>query len=367
MSPALRTDPPPAAKAALSPSPGAGHSASPAAVAHSEPAGPRSDGARVAIFFAGVLLLLVVASASVSIGAQTIAPLEIWRAFTDYGGTDHQLIIRDIRVPRTVLGICAGAALAVAGALMQTLTRNPLAEPGILGVTAGAGFAITLGTVFGLTNSPPAQLALALLGSLLAALAVHSVGRTSPLRLVLAGIALSSVLAGVSLGLRLMLPDVFDHFRFWAVGSLAGREQLPIALPVAAIVVALICAMALTKALNALSLGEDVAHALGIHVVRSRLAVLAVITVLAGAATAVAGPIAFLGLMVPHIARRPAGGSVPWLIAYALVLGPVLLLLSDIGARVLLTTGEVPVAVVTAFLGAPVLIWTVRRAGAVTL
>ncbi|MFE5851820.1 FecCD family ABC transporter permease [Streptomyces sp. NPDC056500] len=356
----MRTDPPTVA-AKTAPHPARGAEQSPASGPDRVPgAGP----AKAVFLVAGVALLLLVAGASVGIGAQTVAPADIWRSFTDYTGADHQLIIRDIRVPRTVLGIGAGAALAVAGALMQTLTRNPLAEPGILGVTAGAGFAITLGTVFGIARSQPAQLALALIGALLAALAVHFVGRTSPLRLVLAGIALSSVLAGVSLGLRLVFPDVFDHFRFWAVGSLAGREQLPIALPMLTIAAALIAAMALTKALNALSLGEDVAHALGIHVVRSRIAVLAVITVLAGAATAVAGPIVFLGLMVPHIARRLAGASVPWLMAYSLVLGPVLLLASDIGARVVLTTGEVPVAVITAFLGAPVLIWTVRRHGA---
>ncbi|MYU26286.1 iron chelate uptake ABC transporter family permease subunit [Streptomyces sp. SID8352] len=322
---------------------------------------------RTAFLLAALGLLVVVAVASVSMGSHTVPPGEVWRAFTGYAGTDDHLIVRGIRVPRTILGICAGAALAAAGALMQTLTRNPLAEPGILGVTAGAGFAITLGTVFGLAGSQAAQLGLALIGSLLAALVVQAVGRTAPLRLVLAGVALSSVLAGISLGLRLTLPDAFDHFRFWAVGSLAGREQLPLTLPAVTIVVALVCAMALTRPLNALSLGEDVAHALGIHVVRSRLAVLAVITLLAGAATAVAGPIAFLGLMVPHLVRRPAGGSVPWLMAYSMVLGPVLLLVSDIAARVLLTTGEVPVSVVTAFVGAPVLIWSAHRHGAEAL
>ncbi|MGW4202388.1 FecCD family ABC transporter permease [Streptomyces sp. NPDC004726] len=316
---------------------------------------------------AAAVLLLAVVVASLGIGSRMIAPAEVWRAITSYGGTDAQTIVRDIRVPRTVLGVCAGAALAVAGALMQTLTRNPLAEPGLLGVTSGAGFAVTLGTVLGLAGSQAATLVLALLGAFLAAVLVHAVGRTSPLRLVLAGVAFSAVVGGVSLGLRLTLPDTFDRFRFWSVGSLAGREQLPLTLPLLAIAAALVCALALAGVLNALALGEDVAHALGIHVVRSRLAVLAVITLLAGAATAVAGPIAFLGLMVPHLVRRAAGGSVPWLLAYSMVLGPVLLLVSDIAARLLLTTGEVPVAVVTAFTGAPVLIWTIHRYGASTL
>ncbi|MEV0596837.1 FecCD family ABC transporter permease [Nonomuraea cavernae] len=328
----------------------------------------RTDAPTQAAILAGSAVLLVaVAGASVSVGAHAVPPAEIWRAFADFAGTDDHLIVRDVRVPRTILGICVGAALGASGTLIQTLTRNPLAEPGVLGVTAGAGFAITLGGVLGLAGSQPAQLLLAALGSALAALVVYAVGRTSPLRLVLAGVALSSVLAGLSLGLRLMLPDVFDTFRFWSVGSLAGREQVSLTLPLAAIAVALVAALLVTRPLNAMVLGEQVAHALGGHTVRTRVGVLVIVTLLAGAATAVAGPIAFVGLMVPHLARRLSAGSIPWLMAHTVVLGPVMLLVSDIASRVLLPTGEVPVAIVTAFLGGPVLIWVVRRYGAVSL
>ncbi|MET8004516.1 FecCD family ABC transporter permease [Nonomuraea glycinis] len=322
---------------------------------------------QVAILVAAAVLLAVVAGASVGVGAGAVAPVEIWRAFADFAGTDEHLIVREIRVPRTILGICVGAALGASGTLIQTLTRNPLAEPGILGVTSGAGFAITMGAVLGLAGSQPAQLLLAAGGSVVAAVVVYTVGRTSPLRLVLAGVALSAVLAGVSLGLRLILPDVFDRFRFWSVGSLAGRERTSLLLPLLVIAVALVVTMLVTRPLNAMVLGGQVAHTLGGHTVRTRLVVLATVTVLAGAATAVAGPIAFVGLMVPHLARRLARGSIPWLMAYTMVLGPVLLLVSDIVARVLLPTGEVPVAVVTAFLGGPVLIWVVRRHGTVGL
>ncbi|GAA3578519.1 Fe(3+)-siderophore ABC transporter permease [Nonomuraea rosea] len=311
-----------------------------------------------------MVLLLAVAVASVCVGAQAIAPAEVWRALTG-GGGEAYLIVHDIRGPRTLLGVCVGAALGTAGTLVQTLTRNPLAEPGILGVTAGAGFAINLGGLLGLAGGQVGQLALAFLGAVLTAVLVYTLGAGSPLRLVLTGVALSAVLAGISLGLRLMLPDVFDRYRFWSVGSLAGHEQVPLTLPAATIVVALVCAALVVRPLTALMLGEEVAQSLGGHVLRTRVSVLVLITLLAGAATAVAGPIAFLGLMVPHLARRPAGGSIPWLMAYTMVLGPVLLLASDIGARVLLPTGEVPVAVVTAFAGAPVLIWAVRRRGRV--
>jgi iron complex transport system permease protein len=321
----------------------------------------------MAILGALAVLLVVAAVASIGVGATAIAPAEIWRTVTDFTGTNSQLIIRDVRWPRTILAVCVGAALAISGALIQTLTRNPLAEPGILGVTAGAGFAITLGAALGLAASALGQLALAVLGSLIAAVIVYTVGRTAPLRLVLAGVALTFVLAGISLGLRLLLPTVFDRFRFWSVGSLAGREQVSLLLPLAVIGLALLGAILITRQLTAVALGDDVAHTLGANVARTRLVVLALVTMLAGAATAIAGPIAFVGLMIPHLARRLAGGSIPWMIGYAMVLGPILLLVSDIGSRVLLPTGEVPVAVVTAFLGAPVLIWAVRRYGAISL
>ncbi|NBE98249.1 iron ABC transporter permease [Nonomuraea sp. KC401] len=322
---------------------------------------------RPVVLAVSVVLLLAVAVASVCVGAQALAPAEVWRALTGAAGGEAALIVRDVRVPRTILGVCVGAALGTAGTLVQTLTRNPLAEPGILGVTAGAGFAINLGGVLGLASGQGAQLALASAGAALAAVLVYALGSASPLRLVLTGVALSAVLSGISLGLRLMLPDVFDRFRFWSVGSLAGHEQSPLLLPVVTIAAGLVCAAAVTRPLNTLVLGDEVARALGGHVLRTRLSVLVLVTLLAGAATAAAGPIAFLGLMVPHLARRVAGGSIPWLMAYTVVLGPVLLVASDIGARLLLPTGEVPVAVVTAFAGAPVLIWAVRRRGAVPL
>ncbi|MEO3785785.1 iron chelate uptake ABC transporter family permease subunit [Actinocorallia sp. B10E7] len=322
---------------------------------------------RVTILAVSLLLLATAMVASVCVGAQTLAPGEILRAFTDHSGADEHLIVRDVRVPRTFLAVCVGAALGTAGALVQTLTRNPLAEPGILGVTAGSGFAITLGAALGIAGSQFTQLALAFTGAVLAAVFVYAVGRTAPLRLVLAGTALSAVLAGVSLGLRLLLPDVFDKFRFWYVGSLAGREQTSFELLLAAIVVALAGALLVTRPLNAIALGDNVARTLGARVARTRLAVLGLITVLAAAATAAAGPIAFVGLIVPHLARRLATGSIPWLMAYTMVLSPVLMLVSDVLSRVLLPTGEVPVAVVTAFLGGPVLIWAVRRYGTVAL
>ncbi|MEU0687572.1 FecCD family ABC transporter permease [Streptomyces uncialis] len=329
--------------------------------------GTRRAVPRTGILVGGTVLLAAVAVLSIGVGARPVPPAEVVRALVDFQGTDDHITVRDVRAPRALLAVAVGAALAVAGALIQTLARNPLAEPGILGVTAGAGFAITVGSALGPAVGQAGELGFAIIGSVLAALLVAAVGRRSPLRLVLTGVALTAVLSGVALGMRLMLPDVFDAYRFWSVGSLAAREQAPLTLPLAAIGVCLFGALLLSRSLNALALGENVAHTLGAQVNRVRAVALLLITVLSGAATAVAGPILFVGLIVPHLVRRPAGGSVPWLMLYTMVLGPILLLIADMGSRVLLPTGEVPVAIVTAFLGGPMLIWAVRRYGAGSL
>lgn len=336
-----------------------------------DPAGehvrPPGSGVRVVVLAVVAVLAVAVAVGSLAVGARTVPLAEVWQALVDPLGTDDHVVVRDIRLPRMWLAIAVGAALAVSGALVQTLTRNPLAEPGILGVTAGASFAILVASALGQADSQVMQLVAAGVGAVVATVLVQAVGGSSPLRLVLAGVALSAVLAGVGLGIRLVLPDVFDAYRVWSVGSLAGREQVPLLLPLAVIGVCLVAAFALVGSLNALALGDDVAHTLGAGVARTRVLTVVVLTVLAAAATAIAGPIAFVGLIVPHVVRRLAAGSVGWLLAFCVVAGPLLMLVSDVLARVLLATGEVPVAVVTAFLGGPVLIWVVRRYGAVDL
>ncbi|HWU10469.1 MAG TPA: iron chelate uptake ABC transporter family permease subunit, partial [Streptomyces sp.] len=249
----------------------------------SGPAGAeRAVAPQAGLLVGGLVLLTAVAVLSMGVGAHPVSPGEVVRALLDYEGTDDHVIVRDVRGPRALLAVAVGAALAVAGALIQTLARNPLAEPGILGVTAGAGFAITIGSALGLAVGQAGELGFAVVGSVITALLVAAVGRRSPLRLVLTGVALTAVLSGVALGLRLMLPDVFDMYRFWSVGSLAAREQAPLALPVAAIVVSLSGALLLSRALNALALGENVAQTLGAGVGRVRAAALVLITVLCG-------------------------------------------------------------------------------------
>ncbi|AVR38761.1 Fe(3+)-siderophore ABC transporter permease [Klebsiella quasipneumoniae] len=314
----------------------------------------------------GLLLLLALAAAlSLTIGAKS---LPIGTVFTAFSGTCQSAdctIVLDARLPRTLAGLLAGIALGLAGALMQTLTRNPLADPGLLGVNSGASFAIVLGSaLFGIT-SPQEQLLLAFCGALCASLLVaftgsQGGGQLSPVRLTLAGVALAAVLEGLSNGIALLNPDVYDQLRFWQAGSLDIRTLQTLKIVLLPVVVAGIAALLLSRALNSLSLGNDTATALGSRVARTQLIGLIVITVLCGSATAVVGPIAFIGLMMPHMARWLVGADHRWSLPVTLLATPALLLFADVIGR-LLVPGELRVSVVSAFLGAPMLIWLVRR------
>lgn len=276
------------------------------------------------------------------------------------------VVVRELRVPRTLLGLAVGAALGVAGALIQALTRNPLADPGILGVNAGAGFVIVLAVAFlGITDLS-AYVWFAFLGAAATTVAVYAIGSLgrgggTPERLTLAGVAVGAVLGGISSGITLLDPETFDALRFWTVGSLAGRP-LEIVTDVAPFLgIGLLIALALAGPLNAVALGEELAAALGTSILRTRVLGIVAITLLCGGATAAAGPIGFVGLMVPHVARWIVGPDQRWILASSVVLAPALLLASDVLGRVVLRPGEPQVGIVTAFLGAPVLIALIRR------
>ncbi|HGS5935701.1 TPA: Fe(3+)-siderophore ABC transporter permease [Klebsiella pneumoniae] len=314
----------------------------------------------------GLLLLLALAAAlSLTIGAKSLPIGTVFIAFSGTCQSADCTIVLDARLPRTLAGLLAGVALGLAGALMQTLTRNPLADPGLLGVNSGASFAIVLGAaLFGIT-SPQGQLLLAFCGALCASLLVaftgsQGGGQLSPVRLTLAGVALAAVLEGLSNGIALLNPDVYDQLRFWQAGSLDIRTLQTLKIVLLPVVVAGIAALLLSRALNSLSLGNDTATALGSRVARTQLIGLIVITVLCGSATAVVGPIAFIGLMMPHMARWLVGADHRWSLPVTLLATPALLLFADVIGR-LLVPGELRVSVVSAFLGAPVLIWLVRR------
>lgn len=324
---------------------------------------------RAAGLLVWALVLLAVVAASLLVGAKDLAPRTVLDALLDYDGSPAHVVVVDLRLPRTVVGLLVGAGLGVAGALIQALTRNPLADPGVLGVNAGAGFAVVFGVaVFGVT-SIQGYIWFAFLGAVVATVAVYAIGSAgtggpTPVRLTLAGVALAAVLGGVSNGITLLNPDVFDRMRYWGAGSLAGRTMEMAGTVAPFVLVGLVLAFAVTRPLNAVALGDDLARSVGSNIRRTRIIVVVAVTLLCGAATAAAGPIGFVGLMVPHVARWTVGPDQRWIVAYAVLLAPIVLLGSDILGRVLASPGELQVGIVTAFVGAPVLIALVRRSKA---
>lgn len=321
--------------------------------------------ARAGIVVGLLVLLIFMSIFSLTIGAQSISTTTVWNAVT---GTCHSAdctIILDARLPRTLAGLLAGVALGLAGALMQTLTRNPLADPGLLGVNAGASFAIVLGAAFWGFTSPVSIMGMAFSGAFLASLTValtgsQGGGQLSPVRLTLAGVALAAVLEGLSNGIALLNPDVYDQLRFWQAGSLDIRTFVTLKIALGPVIVGAVIALLSSRALNSLSMGSETATALGNRVVATQLAGLVAVTLLCGSATAITGPIAFIGLMMPHMARWLVGPDHRWILPVTLLATPSLLLIADIIGRVIVP-GELRVAVVSAFIGAPALIYLVRR------
>ncbi|MDQ0642015.1 FecCD family ABC transporter permease [Microbacterium murale] len=318
----------------------------------------------------GVLLLLLALTLalvlSLAVGANTLSPQTVLETLRGEGTAETDYIVFDLRIPRTVAGLAAGAALGVAGALIQAFTRNPLADPGILGVNAGAALAIAIGVAFLGLRDVSAFVWLAFLGAFVVTVAVYFIGSSGrgaadPIRLTLAGVALGAVFAGITTGLTLSNPEAFESMRSWNAGSLLGRG-LDVILPVLPFIgIGLAVAFVLTPGLNALALGDDVARAQGANVAGIRVGVIVAVTLLAGAATALAGPISFVGLMVPHIVRWLFGVDQRVIVPLSAVLAPVMVVLADVLGRVIIAPAEIPVGIVTAFVGAPVLILLARR------
>lgn len=321
----------------------------------------RLAGLPLAMTLLAVLLLL-----SIAVGSKDIPLSTVLEALVDNTGKGDAYVIWDMRIPRTVVGLCVGVALGVAGALIQALTRNPLADPGILGVNAGAAFFVAFGVaVFGVT-SIHGYVWFAFAGALVVTVAVYVIGSAGrggadPVQLVLAGVALGAVLGGIVTAMVLLNPRAFDQMRNWGAGSVVGRNW-EVLLPVLPfLVLGLVLAGIAAPSLNAIALGDDLAKSLGSNITLIRIIVIAAVTLLAGGATAIAGPIGFVGLMIPHIARWIGGPDQRWILAYTVMLAPCLVLAADILGRIVIRPGEFPVGIVTAFVGAPVLIILVRR------
>ncbi|MFF2650192.1 FecCD family ABC transporter permease [Streptomyces sp. NPDC058045] len=321
---------------------------------------------RAGWLLAGAVLLLVALLLSLCVGSRQIAPGEVFQALLHGGGSDNAKVVRTLRVPRTAVGVLVGAALALAGTVMQGVTRNPIAEPGILGVSQGASVGVVCAIAFCGVHTLTGYVWFAFAGAALAAVGVYAVasggrGGASPVRLALAGAAMNAFLASVVSGIATTDARALDEFRFWQVGSINGRdaELLGRIWPFALAGLLLVAAMA--RGLDALALGDDTARALGHPVGLLRVLGALGATVLTGAAVAAAGPIAFTGLAVPHIARALVGTAHRWVLPLAALLGPVMILGSDVVGRVVFPPSEVPVAVMTALIGVPFLIALVRR------
>ena len=309
-------------------------------------------------------VLFVCLLASVRFGAARIGTWDVIGAFTDYGGSEDDLIIRTLRVPRALVAALVGAALAVAGAIIQGLTRNPLADPWILGIEAGAAFAVVC-SVFLLGASSLTTYALfAFLGGAIAAVVVYALGTLggmSPMKLVVAGAALATLLSSLKTAVLILNQQTLEEIRFWLAGSVAGRDLSLLLQVLPYIGVGLLLAFALGRQITALTLGDDVATGLGLRTSWLKVLCVVAVVLLAGSAVAIAGPIGFVGLVIPHVARFFVGVDYRWVLPYSALLGAMLLVSADIAARLVLRPQELPVGIMTALVGAPFFIYLARK------
>jgi iron complex transport system permease protein len=325
------------------------------------PATLRAAGLVLAVAALGFALLL-----SISVGAKPIALHRVWSLLVAPDGSEDAIVVHDLRVPRTVLGLLVGSALGVAGALMQALTRNPLADPGLLGINAGAATAIVLAVALLGVTSATGYIWFGFAGAAAAAVLVYGIGAqgrsgATPVRLALAGTAVTAALTAIVNGIVVLDTSVLERYRFWLVGALGGHDADTVWQIAPFMVVGLVLALALARPLNALALGDEAGRALGAHVGRTRAAGAVAVTLLCGAATAAAGPIVFVGLTVPHVARAICGPDQRWVLPYSAVLAPTFLLAADVLGRVVGRPGELEVGIVTALLGGPVFVALIRR------
>jgi iron complex transport system permease protein len=330
----------------------------------------RCRAGRAAMVNSGVLLAAVaglagVALLSLRIGSVSLSTTEVITAFTNFEGTNAHLIVRSLRLPRTIIGIGVGAALAVAGVTAQAVTRNALASPGVLGINSGAAFGVVTAVfVLGIA-SPSGYLWFAFAGALGAVIVVFAIasvgpGGVTPVKLALAGVVLTALLSAWISFVLIFDQRTLDEVRFWLAGSLAGRDLGVFLQVLPFLAIGLVIGLAMGRTLNAVSLGEDVAAGLGQNVALVRAVATVVVVLLAGAGVAAAGPIGFVGLAVPHMARLMVGADHRWLLPVSAVAGPTLLLAADVLGRVIARPSEIQVGIVTAIIGGPVLIHLVR-------
>ncbi|MES9555548.1 iron ABC transporter permease [Streptomyces sp. NPDC007076] len=315
---------------------------------------------------AAVAALLVAVLLSLAVGARSIPPSEVFDVLLHGGHSDNAEVIRNMRVPRTLIGLMVGAALAIAGTVLQGITRNPIADPGILGISQGASVGVVLAIAFAGVHSLTGYVWFGFAGAAIASVAVYAIassgrGGATPVKLALGGAAINALLVSVVSAVLTTKASALDEFRFWQVGSLGGREAVVAGQIWPFLLVGVVLVLFVARGLDALALGEDVAKGLGQNVATVRIVGGIGATVLTGVGVAAAGPIAFIGLAVPHIARAVVGSDHRWVLPMAALIGPVMLLVSDVIGRIVFPPSEVPAGVMTALIGVPFLVALVRR------
>lgn len=315
---------------------------------------------------AATAVLVLVALGSVLIGNFPVALADVAGAVSGAPDSDVERVVRYVRIPRTVSGLLAGVALGVAGVVMQGLTRNPLAGPGLLGINSGAALAVVVAmTVFGVTTAA-GYVWFAFVGAGVAAVFVYCLGSlglggATPVKLALAGAAFTALLGAITSMITLQDSATMDGYRFWVVGSLTRADGASLAAVAPFLGVGVVFAAGLTRSLNALALGDDLARSLGARLWINRAVAALAVVLLAGGATAIAGPLGFIGLVVPHIARMITGPDYRWVMAWTVVLSPMLLLIADMLGRVLVQPEQLQVGIITALAGAPFFLYLVRN------
>ncbi|MGC4806836.1 FecCD family ABC transporter permease [Micromonospora sp. DT233] len=321
---------------------------------------------RAAGLLVALLLLLGVLALSLAFGAKPLGLAEVLDGLTDPGSPAYP-VVQQMRLPRTLLGLLVGTALGVAGAIMQAVTRNPLADPGLLGINAGASAAVVTSAFLGVAGAG-GHIWFALAGAAVVTGCVYAVGGgrgATPARLALAGAALNAALYSYVSALMLLDAASLERMRFWTVGSLASADLATVLRVLPFIAVGLVIALAAARPLNVLALGDEQARALGAHPAVVRAVVIVAVTLLCGAATAACGPLVFVGLLVPHLVRALTGPDLRWMLPACALLSPVLLLGADVAGRVLGRPGELQVGIMTAVLGGPLFLHLVTRSRAV--
>ncbi|WP_226669380.1 FecCD family ABC transporter permease [Metabacillus litoralis] len=314
----------------------------------------------------GVILLLLLMCGSLVFGYAETNMTTVYHAFANFNGSNEHIIVYNVRLPRALIAAVVGASLAIAGAIMQALTKNPLASPSVFGINAGAGFFVVVAVSLFYVNSYQTYTWLAFAGAAFTAFLVYFVGSfgregLTPMKLTLAGAAMAALFSSLTQGLLVVNEAALDQVLFWLAGSIQGRKMESLYTVLPYILPAIILSMVLSQKINVLTMGEDVAKGLGQRTGVLKLTGAFIVIILGGGAVAVAGPIAFIGIVIPHFARFLVGNDYRWILPYCIVLGGSLLVFADILARLVVMPEEVPVGVMTAFIGTPFFVYIARR------